>query len=161
MAAVAGLHPAGAGRIAYREEVHHPALAAPETATGVLGITSDGRLLRDQMRPRREISEVGDDFVTLREAPDGPANLIPIPAEARPMFAAIRHAIAGEAAAIARDFALTLEPAPAGWRVRLVPKGAQAQAVEVVLAGCGAVLTGMEIVQPGGLRRVMSFEWQR
>lgn len=161
MAAVSGLRPAGPERIAYREEIHHPALPAPETAAGILGIAANGKLLRDQTRPRREISEVGDDIITLREAPGGPANIVPIPSEARPMFAAIRHAIASDAAAIARDFSLALEPAPAGWRVRLVPEDPDARAVEVVLVGCGAVLTGMEIVQPGGLRRVMAFEWQR
>jgi len=156
--AIAGLHGDRSGRVAYREEVHHPALAEPETADGYLSVTESGRLVRDQHRPRREISEVGETLLSIRQGPGAPENLMPIPDSARPMFEAIRHAVVGDAAAIARGFELELVATRPLWRVRLRPKDAGARGTEISLIGCGEVLRGMEIVQPNGVRRVLGFE---
>jgi len=145
-------------RIAYREEVFHPALAQPETAAGFLSVTQSGHLVRDQRRPRREISEIGHNFLSVRKGPDEPENLLPIPAAARPMFEAIRHAVSGDTKAITRDFLLDLVATAPWWRVRLVPRDPDMRETGILLVGCGARLGGMEITQPGGVRRVLTFD---
>ncbi|HUF87991.1 MAG TPA: hypothetical protein VMM59_11470 [Thermohalobaculum sp.] len=149
-----------AARVGYREEVHHPALAQPEVASGTMSMTADGRLVRDQRRPEREISEIGESFVSVRQGPDAPENLLPVPSELKPMLDAIRGVVGGDAEAIAAAFDLELVASAPLWRVRLVPSDSAARGIELVVAGCGARLRGMEVRQPGGVRRVIRFESQ-
>jgi hypothetical protein len=144
----------------YREAVYHPALPRPELARGVLSITAAGRLLKDQRLPRREISEIGEAFISVRAAPEGPVNLLPIPAELRPMLDAMRLVIAGDAAATADAFALDLLPGEPGWRVRLVSRDPRAPAMRIALVGCGTVLQAIEIEQARGVRRILTLERQ-
>jgi hypothetical protein len=146
--------------VGYREEVHHAALPRPEIARGILGITSDGHLLKDQRAPQREISEIGDDFISLRQTPDGPVNLLPIPAELRPMLDAMRLVVSGNADGVAADFRVDLLPEAAGWHVRLVPKDPAASGIQIELIGCGAALQVIDIGQAGGVRRVLTLERQ-
>jgi hypothetical protein len=142
----------------YREEVHHPALLRPEIARGVLWVTAEGHLLRDQHIPQREISEIGEAFISVREAPEGPVNLLPIPAEVRPMLDAIRLVVAGDTKAIADEFVLVLLPGGPGWRIKLVSRDPAAPAMQIVLTGCGATLQAFEIEQARGVRRILTFE---
>jgi hypothetical protein len=158
--AIAGLEIGPDNKVDYREEVYHPALPRPETARGVLWVTADGRLVKDQQIPQREISEIGEAFVSVREAPEGPANLLPIPAEVRPMLDAIRLVIAGDAGAVADKFALDLAPGGPGWRVRLVARDPDAPEMQIALIGCGTVLRSIEIDQARGVRRIFTFEHQ-
>jgi hypothetical protein len=129
-------------------------------ARGVLSITAAGRLLKDQRLPRREISEIGEAFISVRATPEGPANLLPIPAEFRPMLDAMRLVIAGDAAAIAEAFALELQPGEPGWRVRLVSRDPRAPEMRIALVGCGTVLQAIEIEQARGVRRILTLERQ-
>ena len=147
----------------YREEVHHAALPRPEIARGVLWVTAAGRLLKDQHMPRREISEVGEAFISVRATPEGPANLLPIPAEFRPMLDAIRLVISGDAEATADAFTLDLLPGGPGWRVRLVSRDPDPEAPEmqIALIGCGTVLQAIEIEHARGVRRIMTLERQQ
>jgi hypothetical protein len=147
--------------VAYREEAHHAALPRPEVATGVLRVTDGGRLLKDQRVPRREISEIGAEFISVRETPEGPANLLPIPDALRPMLDAIRLVVAGDAEGISEQFGLELLAGGPGWRVGLVPRAAEAPEMRIVLIGCGAVLRAIEIEQARGVRRVMILERQQ
>jgi hypothetical protein len=159
--AIAGLEIGPTGKVNYREEVHHAALRRPEIAGGVLGVTADGRLLKDQRTPRREISEVGDAFISLRQTPEGPVNLLPVPAELRPMLDAIRRAVTGDAKTIADEFTVDLLPEGPGWRIRLVPKDPAAPEMQIGLIGCGAALRVIEIEHAGGVRRILTLERQR
>ena len=158
--AIAGLEIGSADKVDYREEVHHPALPLPEIARGVLWVTTNGHLLRDQHFPKREISEIGGGFISVRATPEGPANLLPIPAEVRPMLDAIRFLVAGDVRAIADEFVLDLLTGGPGWRVRLVPKDPEAPEMQIALIGCGAVLQAIEIEQARGVRRIITFEHQ-
>jgi len=155
------LRPSKSGEVAYREEIYHPALAEPETASGFLSVTQSGDLVRDQRQPRREISEVGQSFLSVRDGPDAPENMWPIPGPARPMFAAMRQAVSGDAMALTRDFTLELVSDVPIWRVRLVPEDSELRGVGIVLIGCGATLVGMELSQPGGIRRILTFDVQK
>jgi hypothetical protein len=144
--------------VVYREEVHHPALPLPEVASGVLWVTADGHLLRDQHSPQREISEIGGTFISVRATPEGPVNLLLIPAELRPMLDAIRFVVAGDARATADDFVLNLLTGASGWRVEMIPKDHEAPEMQIVLVGCGTVLQAIEIEQAHGVRRIITIE---
>jgi hypothetical protein len=145
----------------YREEVHHAALSLPEIARGVLGVTADGRLLKDQRMPRREISEIGDAFISVRQTPEGPVNLLPIPAEFRPMLDAMRLVVTGDAKAVADEFAVDLLPEGPGWHIRLVATDPAAPEMRIGLIGCGTALKAIEIEQADGVRRILTLERQQ
>lgn len=142
--------------VPYREEVHHPALAVPETASGTMHVATDGRLVKAQDRPRPEISEIGEDFLSLRPGPDAEASLLPIPPEARPVLDALRATLSGDLGTLTARFAPVLLPGGPLWRVSLAVHGAP-DALPVVLIGCGGVLRGIEIHEPGGIRRLIAF----
>lgn len=146
--------------MSYREEVHHSALPQPEIARGILEITTDGHLLKDQYMPRRELSEIGEAFISVRETPDGPVNLLPIPTEIRPMLDAMRLVVTGNATGVADEFAVDLLPKASGWHIRLVPRDPAASGMQIGLSGCGTFLHAIEIDQPGGVRRIFSLERQ-
>ena len=149
------------GKLNYLEEVHHAALPRPEVARGVLEVTPNGRLLKDQRQPKPEISVVGDQFISVSETRDGPTNLLPIPDALRPMLDAIRLVVAGDAEGISEQFGLELLAGGPGWRVGLVPRAAEVPEMRIVLLGCGAVLRAIEIEQARGVRRVMILERQQ
>lgn len=158
--AIGGVRANPAGRVGYREEIHHPALAQPEVASGTLSMTADGHLVKDQRRPRREVSEIGESRVSVRQGPDAPENLLPIPSELKPMLDAIRGVVSGDTEVITAAFNMELSATAPLWRVRLVPSDAGASGIEIVVAGCGARLRGMEVRQPGGIERVITFDNQ-
>ena len=145
----------------YREEVHHAALPLPEIASGVLGVTADGHLLKDQQIPKREISEIGDSFVSVRQTPEGPANLLPIPAEIQPMLDAMRLVVTGNAQGIADEFGVELIGDEPSWHVRLTPGARLASGMQIELIGCGAALQAIEIEMANGVRRILTLERPR
>ncbi len=153
---IAGLALDPGREVAYREEVRHPALAEPEVATGTVHVAGNGALVRDQTTPERQISEIGETMLSTRSAPDAEATLYPIPADARPMLLALRRMLAGDAAAIATEFATELASGEAGWRLTLRPLG-EAPGPAVIFGGCGDDLLTMEIVGRDGVRRRLGF----
>ena len=137
----------------YAEEIFHPGLATPVTAIGTLRGTAD-RMERDQTSPVAERSTIGRRFVEVRRG--GETNLLPIPGAMAPMLSALRALFASDRrAALEESHRLTLRPDPGGWRVGLEPR-AEAT-LEVALIGCGARIRALEIVEPGGLRRLIRF----
>lgn len=142
--------------VGYREEVSHPALARPEVSEGTMWIAADGTLVRDQTIPERQISEVGDSMLTTRAGPGAEPVLYPVPAELRPMLAAIRGVLAGDAAAIEAGFAASLSSDEPGWTLVLRPV-ADAPVAEVDFAGCGSVLRRMEIAGSDNVHRSVTF----
>jgi hypothetical protein len=161
LSVIAGLEIAPNGRINYREEVHHAALPRPEVARGVLGVTTDGHLLKDQHVPKREISEIGDTFISVRKIPEGPANLLPIPAEFAPMLSAMRMVVTGDATGVAAEFSVKLLPDEPGWHIRLVPNDPAAPKTQIGLVGCGSVLHVIDIEEAGGVRRILTLDRQQ
>ncbi len=112
--------------------------------------------MRDQVTPKRQISEVGETLLSTRSAPGAEKTLYPIPREARPMLLALRRMLAGDAAAIAADFTTELGGGDDGWRLTLRQRG-EAPGPAVVFGGCGGDLLAMEIVEPDGVRRSLTF----
>lgn len=127
----------------------------------MLEVTPNGRLLKDQRQPNREISVIGDQFISVSETRDGSTNLLPIPAQLRPMLDALRLVVIGDIKAIADEFALDLLPGEPGWRIGLVSKGLKAPELQIALIGCGSALQAIEIDQARGVRRVMTLERQQ
>lgn len=142
--------------VAYREEVTHPALERPEVAEGTMSITPDGSLVRDQTAPERQISEIGERFLTTRSGPDAEPSLYPIPEAAQPVLAAIRGVLAGDTEAIEIGFATDLSSDGGGWRLVLRPADGSAKP-EIRFAGCGPVLDWTEVATDDGVRRTVRF----
>ena len=140
-------------KLAYTEEIRHPALPVPRFASGTMGIRDNGRLVRHQMTPREEIIEVGETVFTVRDSLDGEANMLPIPADLKPLFGVLRQ-IAGS-----RDGHMQLEnaaiPGPEGWRSAMagpVPD------IEFALIGCGLKLLGVAVQSANGIERLTRFD---
>jgi hypothetical protein len=152
---VAGLALEPGRTVRYREEVQHPALAEPELATGSMFVAGDGDLVREQVTPERQISEVGETMLSTRSAPDAEPTLYPIPDEARPVLLALRRMLAGDAKALAADFETDLAVEEEGWHLALRPRAANDGAA-ISFGGCGAELRTVEIVQPDGVRRSLT-----
>ncbi len=142
--------------VGYREEVQHPALARPEVASGTMHLAQDGTLVRDQVVPERQISEVGENFVTVRDGPDTEPNLYPIPGELRPMLSALRGLLAGDLAVLEATFAADLSTGESGWILTLKPLS-DPSLPAIDFAGCGNMLQRMEIDGGDGIRRTLTF----
>jgi hypothetical protein len=125
-------------------------------ATGTVFIAPDGALVRDQATPDRQISEVGETMLATRPAPDAAPTLYPIPKDARPMLLALRRLLAGDAAAVAAEFAVDLSAGDAGWQLTLRALDETSRPA-VVFGGCGGDLRSMEILGRDGVRRRLAF----
>jgi hypothetical protein len=124
-------------------------------ATGTVFIASDGALVRDQATPERQISEVGETMLATRPAPGAEPTLYPIPEDARPMLLALRRLLAGDADAVAAEFAVDLSAANSGWQLTLRARDETRPAV--VFGGCGGDLRSMEVLGRDGVRRRLAF----
>jgi hypothetical protein len=147
--------PAGR-RIAYREEVRHPALVEPEVATGTMHVAENGAFVREQTTPERQISEVGDRMLSIRSSPQAEPTLYPIPGEVRPMLLALRRMLAGDGAAILADYTAELSTRAPGWVLSLRPHGAVRDAA-LTFSGCGDRLQSLEITGGDGVVRSIDF----
>lgn len=143
--------------VAYREEIHHPALTEPERARGLMRMESTGRLVKEQIAPRQEISEIGEDFVSVREDARAERNMLPIPPEARRMLTALRDVMSGDLKSVAARYAPELTEVRPLWRLRLAVHD-DPEYLPVFLIGCGSQLRGIEIREPGGIRRFVLFD---
>jgi hypothetical protein len=96
----------------------------------------------------------------VREKPAGPVDLLPIPANLRPILDALRLAVTGDAEGIVDKFAVDLLPYSPGWHIRLAPRAPAAPPTTIGFFGCGNALQVIEISQEGGVRRVLTLERQ-
>lgn len=155
VAAIAGLVFENEGGVRYREEVFRPGLETPAVAEGTMRVADDGTLVKDQRRPRREISEIGEVFLSTRAKPEAEENLYPIPSDVRPMLDAIRYLLAGRAGLLQDAFDMKLEPHEDGWQVELTARAQPELGITVI--GCGAQLSAMELPEAGKRARRFTF----
>lgn len=153
MAVLGGLSERKAGAVGYREEIEHPALLTPTIATGTMTIDGD-LLIKDQRTPHREISEIDQRFVSVRNAPEAEPNLLPLPTEAARFIEALRLLLTGNAQAILDDFSGELVSVDAGWGLRLVPNGSKRT---MDLRGCGGRISGLTLFEADGVVRRLIF----
>ncbi len=158
MAAALAARSGGAGqRVAYRERVTHPALAAPLEARGTLARLSDGTLLREQAAPEAETMRIGADFITILR-PDSPGSeLLPVPDDMAPLIETLLAILSGRLSDLSGRAAARLETGPEGWRLALRFEGG-GRIPALSLRGCGGRLTGIDIAEPGGATRAIRFE---
>ncbi|MEX0759013.1 MAG: hypothetical protein WD100_05490 [Tistlia sp.] len=148
--------PAVEGRVGYREEIHHPAMAAPEVARGWFARGRDGELVRHQSEPQAETLEIGERFVRLSRESDGYSNTVPIPADLAPYLRILRALVADDRAGLSEaleGFDRRFEAGKAGWTVSLTARDGAGGARQMVLAGCGDLLRSAEWRLPDGSRR--------
>ncbi|MBK0400873.1 hypothetical protein H0I76_16860 [Limibaculum sp. M0105] len=120
-------------------------------------IEPSGRLVKKQITPREEISEVGEDFVSVRKHVEDQRNLLPIPPEARRMLTALRDVMSGDAEALETRYSPVMTEAQPLWRLRLAVHD-DPDYLPIFLIGCGSQLRGIEIREPGGVRRLVVFD---
>lgn len=119
-------------------------------------IARDGSLIKDQTAPTREITEVGQTFISVKTGPEEEENLLLIPDDARPMLNAIRGVLMGDERAVAKDFRMQLSSEGGAWRIVLVPKADSDYLITVT--GCDDSLLSMEIREPDGVERILTFD---
>ncbi len=152
MSALASLGGASPGAIVYREEIHHPALPEPEIATGTMRVDPDGSLVKAQEFPHGEVSAIGESFISVRRPPDAQPNLLPIPDDFVEAVEALKLLLSGEAARLAEIHSPELGTGPEGWQVLIALPGHPMRVL-----GCGDTLVGIELREPGGVRRLYTF----
>ena len=143
------------GKVAYREEVRHPALPFPKVATGMLMLESDGWLVRHQMTPDEEILEIGETVLRVRQGADGEANLLPIPSEMRDLFKLLRNVVVRDHRTVELGKVSDVEIDAEGWRM---PFGKFADDASVWVTGCGSRMRGFLIQKDDGVERRTTFE---
>jgi len=139
--------------VAWREEISHPALGAPEIATGIFRSTPGGRLIREQRTPREETASIGERFISRDTGEE--VELLPITEDLAPFVATLRAMMAGGVGQLSERFTLALSTSSEGWRVALTPPDGEAARALAIL-GCGERVRGLEIGGPGGeVRRIL------
>ncbi|MEO1491764.1 MAG: hypothetical protein AAFV19_06385 [Pseudomonadota bacterium] len=138
--------------IPYREEIGHPALAAPEVAEGSLSV-EDGRLVRQQRVPEAETAVIGETTLSLTSESSGSKNVLPIPAKMQPTLRTLRAVMTGNVAAFLGPVALAPAKGSGGWTLAFPDLDADLGVMTV--SGCGARVRQVDIVEATGTRRTI------
>ena len=135
-------------------------MAEPEIATGTMYVARDGKLVRDQETPERQITEIGERMLSTRTSPEAEPTLYPIPGEARPMLLALRRMLAGDGAGIVADFTTDLSVRAEGWVLVLRPRD-DPDVPALTFTGCGNALHAVEIAGRDRVVRTITFSAPR
>jgi len=145
-------------RAAFQERKFMKLLDRPLDSSGELVFTPPARLEKRTLRPRPESVVVDGDRVTIeRNGKTRTVTLHEQPAVAA-LVDSIRSTLAGDLAALTRDYSVSLDGTNGRWRLVLRPLDASvASLVErVEIAGAQARVDTVEIFQGDGDRSVMS-----
>ena len=143
----------------YREEIYHPAIADPVIARGWFELSDDGSLIRHQTAPKSEISKIGRRFISLRrEVDDYENNIVPIPSELAPLLTALRGIILGDNTVVRDGYSFHIDSGDTGWSLALTPHPPTDGAEQLIMSGCGDVLSAIEIRLRNNERRRIIFE---
>lgn len=121
----------------------------PLIASGWFGTGRGGTLIRHQLTPKEEETEIGTRFLTQRRGDW--ENMLPIPDRMQPMLSALRGIVLGDPSAL-DAYDRTLTNGETGWTLHL--KGA----IDLSLSGCGDTLTAIDLTPSSGERRRIVFE---
>lgn len=155
---VARLGEAPERRARFREARHLAALDRPLESEGTLLWRRPDMLEKITFWPRPERVTVQGSRVVLELAGRAPETVdLAAQPELRALLEALRAPLAGDAAALERDFAATLSGTPATWSLQLVPRDRRARrAVEsVVLTGSGAEPSVIRVREANGDEQVL------
>lgn len=123
-ALLAGLDPAPAGALAFEEVRMSSLLAEPLALRGELTVGPDGVIDKRITAPFAERLRVDGSSVAIER--DGQVRRVPLAGDRRwqALHAGIVGLVGRDAALIRRSFAAEVDRSAAGWRLRLVPRGA-------------------------------------
>lgn len=140
--------------VRYRETRESPWLSAPVVTEGVLHASADA-LEKRVASPRPETWRLLPDRLEWQGADGQRKQVLFRDAPALQALAdATRHAVAGDLAALARDFTITVQGSPQAWSARLQPRSAalQRQLESLALQGSGARLQVLIVTERQGER---------
>jgi hypothetical protein len=146
------------GRATFHERKFMALLDRPLESTGELAFTPPDTMEKRTLTPKPEVVRVDREHVTLERG--GRKNSLALrenPAVAV-LVDGIRATLAGDLESLTRVYSAGLDGSPEHWRLTLRPlDAAAAQLVErIEIAGAGARVSKVEIVQADGDRSVMS-----
>jgi hypothetical protein len=123
-ALLAGLDPAPAGALAFEEARMSSLLAEPLALRGELTVGPDGVI--DKRIPAPFAARLRVDGSSVAIERDGQVRRVPLAGDRRwqALHAGIVGLVGRDAALIRRSFAAEVDRTAAGWRLRLVPRGA-------------------------------------
>lgn len=147
-------------RARYHEVKRVSMLKEPLNLSGTLLYTRPDRMEKRQVRPFAEVIRVEGERLTVER--DGRTRSISL--RGAPLVDALveslRATLAGDAASLESLYAVRVEGVPDRWKLLLTPRDPEvAGAVRsIAIAGSGARLSRIEIVEPGGDSSVMTIE---
>jgi hypothetical protein len=149
-----------ASRSRFVETRHIALLTRPLELKGSLSYERPNRLSKHVQSPFDELLSVEGDAATLVNKTTGEQRFVSLreqPAMGA-LVASVRATLAGDLAQLERHYQVEFSGARGSWSLRLVPRDAQVRGyVETIaLAGAGARLKRIEIVEAGGDRSVMT-----
>jgi hypothetical protein len=148
-------------RAVFREVKHFAALAVPLESSGHLLYRRPGHLEKITDAPQAESLVVDGDQVSLTEA-DGQTHVVDLGAqpELRTLVDAMRGPLAGDGAALARGFKISLAGTRTAWRLDLTPIDPRAarMVAAVHITGNGSDMRDVLLEQANGDSQEMSIE---
>jgi len=144
----------------YREVKHVSMLKEPLNLSGTLFYARPDRMEKRQTRPFAEVIRVEGDRLTVER--DGRTRSVSL--RGAPLVDALveslRATLAGDAASLESLYEARVEGAPDRWTLLLTPRDPEVAAAvrSIAVAGSGARLARIEIVEPGGDSSVMTIE---
>jgi outer membrane lipoprotein-sorting protein len=149
-----------ASRARFVEVRHMALLTQPLELKGSLTYERPHRLAKHVQSPVDELLSVDGDTLTVLDQAKGEKRVIPLREQpaAGALVASVRATLAGDLAELERHYQVKLSGTRAAWNLRLVPREAQVRrAVDsIALAGAGARLDRLEVLEGNGDRSVMT-----
>jgi hypothetical protein len=148
------------GRAQFVEKKYLAVLDAPIESSGELVYVAPERLERHTARPRAESMVLDGDALSLtRDGRTLNLRLRDYP-EAAAFIASIRGTLAGDRAALERNFALSLSGTAARWTLTLLPSDARLASLvlRISVEGSGGQVRQVDILQADGDRSVLQIE---
>lgn len=142
-------------RVAYVEEIQHPAMNTPLIAEGWFRRGSGQKIFRDQKAPIEETAILDDEFVTVLRG-DEPPEIAPIPAELKPMIAAVAALMDGDIASQSQKLDPVIIAHSEGWRLSFKSEPTLG-AFRASMIICGESLIGLEFNGADQSRRLIRF----
>jgi len=124
----------------------------PIITEGTFDLGRNDVLIRNQLIPREERTEIGKRFITVRRAKDDYENTVLIPQQLRPFLNVMRGIVLGGEAP-SKEYIRRLDTEVNNWTATLTPP----DGAPITLSGCGAVLNAITFSLQGGEERRISF----
>jgi outer membrane lipoprotein-sorting protein len=148
------------GRATFVETKHIAMLSAPLVSTGELVYTAPDKLEKRTLKPKPETMAVDGDMLSITRGPQKYELQLQAQPELAAFIDSIRGTLAGDRAALERNYRLSLEGSAASWVLQLVPIDNRMRGVvrRIRVSGVRAEVKSIEIDQADGDSSVMAIE---